>query len=67
MIYQDFKPVSRDRLDAYAAREAAHPELGRFEGGAAATGLWIGIAVLCILIIGFYWLFVDPGRIKPGT
>jgi hypothetical protein len=67
MIVQDFKPASRERLESYAAREAAQPELGGFEGGAAATGVWIGIAVVCILVIAIYWLFVDPGRIKPGT
>ena len=67
MIVQDYKPVSGERLKSYAAREAASPELGRFEGGVATNGVWIGIAVVCILIIAIYWLFVDPDRIKPGT
>ena len=67
MMVQDFKPASRERLESYAAREAARPELGQFEGGAAANGVWIGIAVICILVIAIYWLFVDPDRIKPGT
>ena len=51
----------------YAAREAAQPEAGAFEGGAAAPVVWIGLAVICGLVIVFYSLFVEPNRIRPGT
>ena len=67
MTLQEFKPVSRDRLKSYAEREAAAPDLGQFEGGGPPNALWIGLAIACILVIGIYWLFVDPSRIKPGT
>ncbi|HKS16712.1 MAG TPA: hypothetical protein VJU16_05330 [Planctomycetota bacterium] len=67
MTPQEFKPISRERLDAYAAREAASPEVGSFEGGGPPNALWIGVAILCILVIGFYTLFIEPGTIKPGS
>lgn len=55
------------RWREYAAREAEHPALGAFEGGAEPNSVWIGVAVLCILVIAIYWLFIDPGKIKPGA
>jgi len=64
---QDIQPIPRDRLVEYAAREAAQPEAGAFEGGAAAPVVWIGLAVICGLVIVFYSLFVEPNRIRPGT
>jgi hypothetical protein len=60
-------PMRSDELRAYAAREAASPELGDFEGGAPPNAVWIGVGVLCLLVIVIYTLFLEPGRVKPGT
>lgn len=59
--------ASAEEVAKYAALEAASPDAGSFEGGAPPNALWIGLAVACILVIGIYWLFVDPNRIKPGS
>lgn len=56
-----------DELRELAEWQAQSPESAAFEGGAAANTVWIGLAILCVLVIGIYWLFVDPARIKPGS
>jgi hypothetical protein len=55
------------RWREYAAREAENPALGAFEGGAPPNAVWISLAVISILVIAIYWLFVDPGKIRPGS
>ncbi len=59
--------ASKAELKELAAWQAESPEAARFEGGAAAPAIWIGVALLCVLIIGLYMLFVDPDRIRPGS
>ena len=54
------------RWQEYAAREAEHPELGAFEGGAPPNNLWIGLGIVCVLVLLYYWLFVDPNKVNPG-
>ena len=55
------------RWREYSVREAENPGLGAFEGGAPPNAVWIGVAIFCVLVIGIYWLFIDPGKIKPGA
>jgi len=64
---QDHQPIPGARLREYAARESRNPGLGSFEGGATANGVWIGLAVVCILVIAIYTLFIEPGKVKPGS
>jgi hypothetical protein len=63
---QDYKPMSSELLASYAAREAERPELGSFEGGGTANALWIGVGIVCLAVIIYYWLFADPHSHKPG-
>ena len=64
---QQPQPMRSDQLRAYAAREAADPRLGEFEGGVPSSTVWIGVGVLCLAIIAIYWLFADPHGVRPGT
>ena len=63
---QNYKPMSAEQLEYYAALEAERPELGSFEGGGTANALWIGVAIVCVAVIVYYWLFADPHSHKPG-
>lgn len=59
--------ASKAELTELAAWQAESPEAARFEGGAAANAVWIGLAIVCLLVIGIYTLFIEPGRIRPGS
>ena len=65
-MMQDYKPMSTDKLASYAAREAANPELGSFEGGVPPNAVWIGVGLICLAVILYTWLFADPHTTKPG-
>ncbi len=59
--------ASKDELEELAAWQAQSPESASFEGGAAANAVWIGLAIVCLLVIGIYTLFIEPGRVRPGS
>ena len=59
---QDRPPIARDRLKEYVSREAENPHLGSFDGGGPPNSLWIGVGLLCVLIIAIYTIFIEPGR-----
>jgi hypothetical protein len=61
---QEARPVSPEVALKYSRLEEAAPHLSGFRGGGTANGLWIGVLVLCLIVIGFYYLFIEPGRFR---
>ncbi len=61
-LLQEPKPIPKERLKSYASREAASPRLGSFEGGTGAPGIWIGIGVICLVVLVVYYLIIEPDR-----
>ena len=59
--------ASKAELKELAAWQAESPESARFEGGAAANSVWIGLALLCVLVILIYELVIEPARTRPGS
>jgi len=63
-MHQEARPVSAPLARKYTELEAASPHLSRFRGGAAANGVWVGVLVLCLVVIAVYYLFIEPGRFR---
>ena len=63
-LLQEPKPIAKDRLKAYASREAASPRLGSFEGGVPPSGVWIGIGVICLVVLVVYYLIIEPQQFR---
>ncbi|HEY3225708.1 MAG TPA: hypothetical protein VGK61_01775 [Planctomycetota bacterium] len=61
---QEPKPIPKERLKSYASREASSPNLGSFEGGTSAPGIWIGIAVICLVVLAVYYLIIEPQQFR---
>jgi len=59
--------ASKAELKELAAWEAQSPESAAFEGGGTANSLWIGIAILCVVVIAVYTWVIEPSRIRPGS
>jgi hypothetical protein len=59
--------ATKAELAELEAWQAESPESALFEGGGTANALWIGLALLGLLVIAIYHLFVDPNRISPGS
>jgi len=63
-LLQEPKPIAKERLKAYASREAASPRLGSFEGGVPPAGIWIGLAVICLVVVTIYFLIIEPQQFR---
>ena len=63
-MHQEARPVSAPLARKYMELEGASPHLSQFRGGGTANALWIGVLVVCLVVIGFYYLFIEPGRFR---